>query len=197
MPIMFYSGVHAMPKRLSATMHKLTQGHGILFSMHQNYVPAAREWLVEAKQYDNKSTEVMFDSGAFTAWYNGEPAMKAEELLATYVKAARWCEGRFKNAWFITLDVIPGAPHRAATHEEVTEAVRQSDINHKVLAKELGNRVLPVFHRHESHARLREVMDMNDEYICLAPLARTPENERLQWSRQAARIVGEINIHGL
>jgi hypothetical protein len=220
MPIMIFSGVHAMPKKYSEQVYKQVRGHGVLFSLHKSYVAGARDWLLRncelhdnEKNGDFRDTEIMFDSGAFTAWTKGEPSQTAEQLGEMYQKAARWCEKRFKNVWFITLDVMPGRPRpvrdqegkvimeAGATKEEVAAAVRQSDINHKILAGMLPGRILPVFHRGESYARLDEVSDMNPDYVCLSPLVRTPEKVRTDWSlrvmqRLRARHAG-IQAHGL
>jgi len=65
--------------------------------------------------------------------------------------------------------VIPGVPGRKPTHEEIKDAVRRSDANHKVLQAEFGNRVIPVFHQGEHPDRLAEVMEINPTYIGISP----------------------------
>jgi hypothetical protein len=143
----------------------------------------------------------MFDSGAFSAWQAGEPPLKASELAKIYEQAARWCEGKFKATWFITLDVMPGAPNRSPTPEEVAFAVKQTDLNHTVLVDALPGRILSVFHRGESPERLNEVQDMSPNYICLSPRVRISDKRRIGWSLSVAAHVTardpKTQFHGL
>jgi hypothetical protein len=66
----------------------------------------------------------VFDSGAYTARKADYPPLKASELERLYERAARWCEGKLKAAWFVNLDKMP---KRDASPEEVAAAIRQSD----------------------------------------------------------------------
>ena len=152
MPLVFYfSGIHAMSKRHTDEVFKQIDGHGVLLSLHGNYIRGARDWIKRiCDLHDTSNVSVLFDSGAFTAWNAGEPAQEASELARIYEYAARWCDQRFRETWFITLDVLPGVPNRSPTQEEVAAAVRQSDLNHAELIRALPGRILPVFHRGES-----------------------------------------------
>jgi hypothetical protein len=58
--------------------------------------------------YDTRNVSVLFDSGAFTFWNAGEPPQRASDLARICERAARWCDPRFREVWFITLDVMAG-----------------------------------------------------------------------------------------
>jgi hypothetical protein len=202
MPILFFAGIHAMSPKCTEQAFRLVEGHGVLFSLHPEYLSATKDWLWRHHElgHDLRNTEVMFDSGAFTAWNAGEPPLKASKLARLYERAARRCDGKFKNVWFISLDVMPGAPNRNPTPQEVADAVKKSDINYAELIRALPGRILPVFHKGESPARLNEVQDMSD-YVCLSPLTRTPEHVRIKWSMRVAAHLKARNpgtqLHGL
>jgi hypothetical protein len=203
MPILFISGIASMSKKHTAAAFELVDGLGALFSLHPKYLPATKDWFRRHHEWEHdlSATEVMFDSGAFSAWQAGEPALKANELAKIYERAARWCDQRFRECWFISLDVLPGAPNRSPTQEEATAAVKQSDRNHAELIRILPRRILPVFHRGESPARLNEIQDMSPDYVCLSPLKGTPEDNRIEWSSRVAAHLKARNpatqLHGL
>jgi hypothetical protein len=200
--LVFFSGIHVMSRRYTDEAFKQLDGHGVLFSLHDNYLNEASNWLQRhCDLYDTRNVSVLFDSGAFTFWNAGEPPQRASDLARICERAARWCDPRFREVWFITLDVMPGAPGRDPTSEEVSSAIKQSDRNHAELIGALPGRILPVFHRGENLARLSEVQDMNPDYICLAPLVGTAEDIRIEWSMLAAEHLKArspvTQLHGL
>ena len=169
-----------------------------LLSLHASYLNVARQWFTEfAQKRDCSSIEIMFDSGAFSAWSKGEPDIDVKKLLSTYKQALRSCQPLFKDVWFISLDKIPGAPGRTANSEEIAEAIRISDVNHHILAEELGNLVLPVWHQSESLDRLAEVKELNKEYICVSPRNDLREVQRREWSQRAHLHTRGVRTHGL
>jgi hypothetical protein len=200
MPILFFGGIASMSKKHTGAAFKLVDGLGVLFSLHPQYQSATKDWFRRHHQweYDLSQTEVMSDSGAFTAWNAGEPPLKALGLARLCERMARWCEGKFKATWFINLDVMPG---RDASPEEIAEAIRQSDRNYAELIRALPGRILPVFHRGESPERLNEVQDMSPGYLCLSPIVRILEKRRIGWSFNVAAHLKDrnpkIQLHGL
>lgn len=200
--VLFFAGIAAMYRRYADEAFSQLDGCGVLFSAHGNYARASSEWLQRhCDLYDTRRISVMFNSGAYSAWNAGDPPAKASDLGRMYENAARWCDGRFREVWFITLDVLPGVPNRIPTQEAVAAAVRQSDRNHAELIRALPGRILPVFHLGKSRARLNEVQDMAPNYLCLSPLVRTPEKTRIKWSVRVAAHLKQRNpnteIHGL
>ena len=202
MTILFFSGIAAMSKQYTEPAFKLVDGHGVLFSLHPRYQSAAKNWLKRnCEAFDTGNVSVMFDSGAFTAWKVREPAQTASQLAKVHERVARWCDSRFRECLFISLDVLPGAPNRDPTPEEVASAIKQSDRNHAELTRVLPGRILPVFHRGERLARLNEVQDINPDYVCLSPLVGTEEPLRIRWALRAEAHLKARNpnttIHGL
>ena len=191
MTTLYFSGIATMSKQYTEPAFKLVDGQGVLFSLHPRYQAAAKTWLQRhCEAFDTSNLSVMFDSGAFTAWNAGDPPLKAFALGKMYERVARWCDSRFRECWFISLDVLPGAPNRDPTPEEVALAVKQSDRNHAELTYVLPGRILPVFHRGERLARLREVQDMAPNYMCLSPLVGTEEPLRIRWATGSAPTPG-------
>ena len=169
-----------------------------LLSLHADYRRYAKEWLTAAKDTtDTQRMEIMFDSGAFTAWSKKQPDIEVKELLAIYKSAFTFCSTAFKEVWFINLDKIPGEPGRTATPDEIQDAIRVSDDNYKILHSELGYRVLPVFHQSEDVHRLTEIRDLNPEYICVSPRNDLREKDRRAWSARVHKLTKGVKTHGL
>lgn len=170
-----------------------------LLSLHGSYLKAAQEFVNEVQQVrDTDDMELMLDSGAFTAWSKGEPAPNVYELLKLYKRVLAYCGPKFKAVWFISLDCIPGSPGRTATAEEMKEAIRISDQNHEILAGELGDCVLPVFHQSEELDRLHEVIEINPSYICVSPRNDLGEVHRVLWSQRTHQAIPRATAtHGL
>jgi hypothetical protein len=201
MPIRFFAGgIAPVSKKHMGAAFELVDGLGVMFSMHERYLSAGEDWLKRHHdRFNLGQTEAMFDSGAYTARNADHPSLKASELARLYERAARWCEGKLKAAWFVNLDEMP---KRDASPEEIDEATRQSDRNRAELIRAVPERILlPVLHRCESLARLREVQDQNPSYLCLSPLVGTGEDIRIKWSvRMAAHIKARnpnTQLHGL
>lgn len=135
---------------------------------------------------------ILLDSGAFTAWNKGEKTT-VEDVLGKYGRFMDAAGDLFDEVWMINLDVIPGERGRDPTAEELSEAVRVSDINFEILTREFGERILPVFHLGESSTRLTECVEQvlgKSNYICVSPRNDLPEGKRVEWSRDTH---GEIN----
>jgi hypothetical protein len=140
--------------------------------------------------------ELMFDSGAFTAWSKGEE-VTLEHLIPVYEGLLEKYDGTCNAIWLISLDKIPGGKGRTATPQEIHEAIRISDENFYRLVDRFGPRVLPVFHQNESDERLLEVSAMS-EYICVSPRNDLPERARVVWSREVHTLLPKgKNTHGL
>jgi hypothetical protein len=139
--------------------------------------------------------EIMYDSGAFTAWSKGSE-VELDHLIRVYDDMIEKYEPHVQAVWLISLDKIPGSRGQTATPADIEEAVRISDINFNILQKRYGDRVLPVFHQNESDARLHEVAAMAP-YICISPRNDLHEESRRRWSAEVhAKIPGK-NTHGL
>jgi len=200
MPAFYASGSAPQNRAYREKLEKATPNR--LFSLHGSYRKGASRWLTEIHEWrDTSDMGVMFDSGAFTAWSQGEEQPKVQDLLRIYCSALRYCEHKFKHVWFISLDVIPGTKKSGSvTAEQVRDAIKQSDENHHILSAELGERVLPVFHQTEPLSRLDEVVALNPTYICLSPRQGEGfvDKERRTWAmRVHSYLNGKVRTHGL
>lgn len=198
MPLFYISGSLGTkayrPRVFARTTHRL-------FSLHESYIAVARKFVQSIEfDADPRNIEIMFDSGAFSAWSRGDE-VDLKQLLRVYIAAFKRCTNmKFKAIYFINLDKIPGSPSRTATSEEITEALRISDENYDVLTKELGaERILPVFHQNEPTERLREIAAMNPAYVCVSPRNDLGEQKRREWANRAHKVLAETatSSHGL
>jgi hypothetical protein len=164
-----------------------------LFSCHKEYLPVLRSW---APFMLDGTREWMLDSGAFTAWTRGA-IVSLDELKRTYESLLSEYESRTKAVWLINLDVIPGEPGRTAEEDEVKAAIEQSDVNYHQLRASFGERVLPVFHQGEPTARLEEVKEISDGYICLSPRNDVGEKHRAKWAQEMHQHTRGVRTHGL
>jgi hypothetical protein len=170
-----------------------------LLSFHEKYVVTARNYIRQVQNVrDTSNITIMFDSGAFTAWKRKEKDIEVTDLLSRLKRAFRYCEGRFKEVYAISLDKIPGESGRTPSAEEVREAIRISDQNHHILSSELGDRVLPVFHQGEPESRLDEVLGLNGSYICVSPRNDVHEAARRGWAQRTHKLIPKkVRTHGL
>lgn len=165
-----------------------------LCSCHDHYIKEAKRWAELCGIEGSGIREMMLDSGAFTAWSKGKK-VELQDLIATYQDVMKLIPSHVQ-VWLINLDVIPGSPGVTAGDEEIAQAIKTSDENFKVLTREFGNIVLPVFHQNESESRMFEVADMAD-YICVSPRNDLPEKSRLEWSNYVHRKLPGKKTHGL
>jgi hypothetical protein len=123
MSLLFFGGC---PGITSYDVHQqlYSKVPGRLLSLHPKYVNGSDLWLERAEEVDCSNMEVMFDSGAFTAWMKGERAIDVYPLRDKYREFDRLCSNRFKDVHFISLDIIPGRPgNDEPTDEEIAYAI--------------------------------------------------------------------------
>ena len=165
-----------------------------LMSCHAEYLRQAHKTssaLIAAGQ----PFELMYDSGAFTAWSKGKE-VDLEDLMRVYDLMLEKYEHHSAATWLISLDKIPGKRGETATPADIEEAVRISDLNFEVLEKRYGQRVLPVFHQNESTERLHQVAAMAP-YICVSPRNDLHEGSRRRWSQEVHAEIPGKKTHGL
>jgi len=180
------------------TAHRLMNYDGKCSHLHgHSYL-----WEVTAECDDNDlasknpgATELMLDSGAFTAWTKNEE-VELDHLLYVYGDLLEKYSSSMKEIWLINLDKIPGSPGRTADTKELDHCIEVSDINFNILRQEFGDRVLPVYHQNESEQRLFDVLDMTP-YICVSPRNDLPEKQRVAWSQYVHTLIPGLRAHGL
>ncbi|HEY6019837.1 MAG TPA: hypothetical protein VIY48_08005 [Candidatus Paceibacterota bacterium] len=165
-----------------------------LLSCHEDYLSVAHAVSADI-QATEQPHELMYDSGAFTAWSRGK-RVELDDLMRNYDSMLNQYGDKANAVWFISLDVIPGSPGRTALGDEIIEACRVSDENFSVLQKRYGARVLPVFHQNESLSRLHEVERMAP-YICVSPRNDLPERARRNWAMEVHAKIPDKPTHGL
>lgn len=183
---------------LERTRYRLLSCHGayerVAFDTSKEHVDNLRRAGVKF--------EVMYDSGAFTAWSRGAE-VKLKDLVNVYGKLFDIVGKHAEAVWFINLDKIPGSRNqtRAPSPDEIRAALDESDRNYTVLTKHFGDRVLPVFHARENAERLLEVANMG-QYMCAAPGQDRGNTLRVEWARTVfddLRTRGKAaqHVHGL
>lgn len=189
----YFSGV---PSYSDDEVHRLAQlcPHRLL-SCHGDYVKPGHKW-ARSTIANPKFGTLLLDSGAFTAW-NKCHEMHLHDLLPVYYDFMTKYWPYCKEIYLINLDKIPGNPGRTAGYDEIQQAIEISDKNYKVLVKEFGDRVLPVYHQNEDEKRLAEICSMT-KYVCVSPRNDLPEGQRVKWSREVhTKIPAGIKTHGL
>lgn len=190
----YFSGIgnfnHSQKERLAQLCtHRLQ-------SCHRDYIKQSHDWLeYAARPVNRKQTEIMLDSGAFTAWNKGGE-VELDPLIDVYAEMIDKYEKGLKAVWLINLDKIPGQRGRTATEVEIGHACRISDSNFAELEKRFGRRVLPVFHQNESKERLLDIAKMAD-YICISPRNDLGERYRISWAAEVHSILKDRKTHGL
>lgn len=163
-----------------------------MLSCHPNYVQET--WKTSALlSYTDDRWEIMYDSGAYTAWAQGE-RIDLASLIDAYKKLVDRYAG---TVWLINLDIIPALPGRTATHHEIEEALKQSDENFYRLNAEFPGMVLPVYHQSELPTRLDTVMEMA-AYIGISPRNDKGEDARVDWAGEEHGFLKDgVRSHGL
>lgn len=165
-----------------------------LQSCHKMHVKTVYAWLNRTLELDAAGgVDMMFDSGAFTAWNKGHKTT-IDDLLPVYSDLQNKYEDKFKSVVYINLDTIPGSREKAPTEREIEEALIESDKNFEILERELGKgKILPVFHQGEPMDRLK-VVSQQSKFICLSARQGLSEQLRINFIQQS---VGYLKDNGL
>jgi len=190
------SGTARMLSETDPRVVDICDTHYRLFSCHGDYRRIAHKGCERLLEVDlGMRTEIMLDSGAFTAWSKGKE-ITLDELIPVYDEFLEKYGHLYKEMWMINLDKIPGERGRTAGAEELVEAMKISDDNFEVLKERYGGRVLPVFHQNEPKEQLFKLASKAD-YICISPRNDLPELSRVQWSLEAHSLIPGVKTHGL
>jgi len=113
----------------------------------------------------------MLDSGAFTAWTQGEK-INLEDYIR-YIKKHKDIIDTYFN-----LDVIPGKPNKKRTYEMVQKSAARSYDNLQIM-KKAGLNPIPVFHQGEDFEWLKKMR--HELYIALGGLGGQSDTESIIW----------------
>lgn len=122
---------------------------------------------------DARDLRFFLDSGAYSAWSVGK-----EIDLDEYCEFIRYNIDHLDV--YACLDVIPGAPNRAATNKERDEAAAMTWRNYLYM-KEAGLDPLPVYHYGEDPRWLHNMLQHGCDYIGLGGLVGVPSALRRAW----------------
>jgi len=122
-----------------------------------------------------KPTDFRFflDSGAYSAW-SKNAVVDLDEYCAFIRSNIDWLDV------YACLDVIPGAPGRAATTKEREEAAGKSWENYLYMVNE-GLDPLPVYHYGEDQKWLVNMLEYGCQYIGIGGLVGIPSENRRLW----------------
>lgn len=138
-----------------------------------------------------KDSEVIIDSGAFTAWNIGKP-VKREDLLVYYKKLQQYRD----DLHFINLDVIPGSKGHKPTFSQAEAACAEGWENY-LWFKKNGVEVLPVFHEDDEWDYLHMMME-HTNYIAISPANDSSKQRRMVWLDRVYKILrADYKTHGL
>jgi hypothetical protein len=137
-------------------------------------------------------TDLILDSGAFTAWSKGEEVDRNALALAFEKVLEVGCI----RAHLINLDRIPGRKGVDPTPQELVDAMKESEQNYEWLDKRFPGKVLPVYHQGEPISYLRQLA-ASGAYICLSPRNDLPERLRVAWAQEMHSVCPGVPTHGL
>lgn len=136
-------------------------------------------------------TNIIIDSGAFSAWNSGYQVNR-DELLHFYKEIKQ----QFPHANFINLDVIPGEKGRKPTEKEADLACQLSWENF-LWFRDNGIMTLPVFHEDDNWDYLHMMMKETD-YIAISPANDSSTKRRMVWlDRTYSILKADYKTHGL
>jgi hypothetical protein len=143
-----------------------------------------------------KCTNVLIDSGAFSAWQGGVAIS-----LTDYID---YCK-RHKNeaASYINLDYIPGKDGVMDRSREAVEDSAARSFNNLLAMKDAGLHPMPVFHQGERFYWLERMLEEGETYIGIAPYKRDHQSSIIKWMDQVFTIITDktgrplIKTHGL
>ncbi len=192
----YFSGINHWKKEEDIWEQVLRACPWRLQSCYPGYMRSTHLWAAGVSDLIPGQIEMMFDSGAFTAWGKGE-VIKLDDLMRAYDDIIEKYEHKLKAVWLINLDIIPGSRGVTAPQEEIDAAMLQSDANFEILQKCYGGRILPVYHQNEPVAQLHRISQSAD-YICVSPRNDLPEGDRIRWSLEAHDLLPKgKKTHGL
>ncbi len=152
--------------------------------VHPNEIQKA----IEYARLRKNEVDVWIDSGAFTVWNTGGSiSAKWYERQITKVKPIL---KDFKNAFFVSLDEIPGKKGKPVTKTHVKEATEKSVDNAEYLLSK-GHKVIPVHHQGEDKSVFEHYLTLTD-YVGISPANDKSINSRVNYVKSLLPCVKEI-----
>jgi hypothetical protein len=130
----------------------------------------------------------MLDSGAYSAWKRRKQ-VDLGEYIRFIERNAPWL------SQYVVLDIIPGAPGRKRSVDEVNDAAEASYKNLLVMRR-AGLNPMPVFHWGEDLRWLERYIDDGHDYIGVSAPKNGPIEQQLDWLDRVYARVGNVRTHG-
>jgi|TARA_R110000824_G_scaffold158277_2_gene332071 hypothetical protein len=121
--------------------------------------------------------DIWIDSGAFTVWNTGGSI--SVQWYARQIAQLRPYLKEFKNAYFVSLDEIPGSKGRPVTVEHLETASLNSIKNAEYLLGQ-GHKVIPVHHQGEDVSVFEHYLSLTD-YVGISPANDKSINSRANY----------------
>ena len=140
----------------------------------------------------NKGTDLLVDSGAYTAWSKGKN-VDIDDYIKFCVEINKQ---KGDKTIFINLDVIPGRFGFVPSKEEIEKSSIEGWKNYQKM-KSAGLKVMHIFHQHENPKWLHKLMKEDEDYIGISPANDLSGKARLKWLRAVFGVVkGKKKTHG-
>lgn len=135
---------------------------------------------------ENINCEIMFDSGAFTAWTKKEN-INIDDYIA-YIK-------KYKEyfTYYINLDVIPGEFGRIPSEIEIRKSAQQSWDNLCYIEKQ-GLTPIPVFHQGEDLLWLEKLISSGHNYVGISPANDRTTQQKILWLNEVFSLICVNNV---
>jgi hypothetical protein len=133
--------------------------------------------------------ELLFDSGAFSAWGQEDaPPLNLQEYIDYVRRNERWLR------LYVNLDVICGERGRKRSTEALRESARLSDANLQRML-DAGLEPIPVFHEGEDWRWLEKMVRDGRDYIGLAPVKPLRGQSAAEFLEPAFDLLKGTGIH--
>jgi len=120
---------------------------------------------------------LILDSGAYSVWAQGQTVD-----LDEYID---FCAAYPAIDYYVALDVIPGQPNVKRSLRNAEESCQASWLNYKEMIAYLPmEKVIPVFHQHDSFRWLERYIKSGAQYIGISPANDRTTTQKLAWLRQ-------------
>jgi hypothetical protein len=143
----------------------------------------------------NRQVDLVFDSGAFSAYKRNE-SISVEEYSDFLAEHKGHLDG------YVSLDVIPGKPGQPKTQKQVEEAAVQGWRYYTYMKHRRGLDPIPVFHCGEDLRHLHNYLDAGCTHLGLGGVANARDDVRQKWLDEVFSVLcGDkgypaVKVHG-
>jgi hypothetical protein len=153
--------------------------------------------LTKGKDQGVEDTTLIVDSGAFSVW-NAGGELHLDDYLVFLRDFDKKHRSKFKEVWYVNLDVIPGKQGESPTPDQIAKACEDGYKNYEIMRNEFDN-VIHVYHEGDDPDYLRKMINEGAKYIGISPSNDVMTGPRQVWLDQAFHKLKEhphIRTHG-